>query len=409
MAVYDTQTGIQTFYDELVGHVQNMAIYPDEFTIQETFLDKISAEMCCALICNDNLSPEVNTVTELLAYTICYKQSAWTATHYDQHSSCCAHGLHQPIKFVIQQTLPAGNRPGPGPTGNVPAVKAAWYGPGVGQSGQQATQVGPLRVGPPRAAPGGGKAGHKPGGIASWYYSCGRVGDCKVARVQVQAVHMAAVGSNTESETEEPGELVHDEEALQEVEEQLVVDDAESIQIDGDEYIAVDVYDNDYYACDDKEEHMFSLMEHQEDRCICMQCMTLQKAADKLQQLQYTPQENECLVTYVEMSITPQFAHVNAIRIHELMELVMLYLGTVRSHTVVQFGVEVEIKMLGPPIREYVDIANLNCYGMIIGMLFMHKNKVNLDFVNNKVIVNGVPLRAEKIVLADTDGCLQQY
>ncbi|KAG6882885.1 hypothetical protein C0995_013534 [Termitomyces sp. Mi166 len=81
-AVYDAQTGIQTFYEELIGHAQNMAVYLDEFTIQETFLDGIPAEMRHALIRNDNLSPEVNTVTEFLTYAIRYKQSACMATHY---------------------------------------------------------------------------------------------------------------------------------------------------------------------------------------------------------------------------------------------------------------------------------------------------------------------------------------
>ncbi|KAG6882551.1 hypothetical protein C0992_011383 [Termitomyces sp. T32_za158] len=46
---------------------------------------------------------------------------------------------------------------------------------------------------------------------------------------------------------------------------------------------------------------------------------------------------------------------------------------------------------------------------MIIGTPFMRKNKVSLDFVNNKVIVNRTPLRAERVVLADTDGCLRRY
>ncbi|KAG6858397.1 hypothetical protein C0995_000310, partial [Termitomyces sp. Mi166 len=75
-----------------------MAIYPDKFTIQETFLDGIPAEMHCTLICNDNLSLEVNTVTEFLAYAICYEQSAHTATHYDQRSSRHAQGHRQPMK-----------------------------------------------------------------------------------------------------------------------------------------------------------------------------------------------------------------------------------------------------------------------------------------------------------------------
>ncbi|KAG6877471.1 hypothetical protein C0992_009899, partial [Termitomyces sp. T32_za158] len=112
-AVYDARTGIQTFYDDLVGHVQNMAIYPDEFTIRETFLDRIPAEMRRALICDDNLSPEVNIVTEFLAYAIRYEQSARTATHYDQHSSRHATGQRQPVKvgtFLVKRSEMEQNR-----------------------------------------------------------------------------------------------------------------------------------------------------------------------------------------------------------------------------------------------------------------------------------------------------------
>ncbi|KAG6873868.1 hypothetical protein C0993_000984 [Termitomyces sp. T159_Od127] len=104
----------------------------------------------------------------------------------------------------------------------------------------------------------------------------------------------------------------------------------------------------------------------------------------------------------------PQFTHVNAIRIHELMEPLMLQLGTVGSCAIVQFGVDVRVKMLGQLMKEYVDIANFDRYDMIIGTPFMRKNKVSLDFVNNKVIVNGTPLRAERVVLVDTDGRLRQ-
>ncbi|KAG6893585.1 hypothetical protein C0992_009426 [Termitomyces sp. T32_za158] len=157
-AVYDARTGVQTFYDDLVGHAQNMAVYPDEFTIQETFLDGIPAEMRRALIRNDNLSPEVNTVTKFLAYAIRYEQSARTATHYDQPSSRRTTGQRQPVKvgtflakrsemernrnprFVVRRTLPAGQRPGQGQAGNGPAGRDARYGPGGGQSAPKATR-----------------------------------------------------------------------------------------------------------------------------------------------------------------------------------------------------------------------------------------------------------------------------
>ncbi|KAG6871062.1 hypothetical protein C0995_008706 [Termitomyces sp. Mi166 len=214
---------------------------------------------------------------------------------------------------------------------------------------------------------------------------------------------MAVKNSDVESNAEEnQEELDDDEEVPPEVEEPEGDDDAESIHIDGDEYITVDIYDNEYYAHDNKKEHLFALTEHQEDK-----------------------REKECLVIYVEvnghpawtlwdsgsttMGITPQFAHVNAIHVHELSEALMLQLGTVGSHAMVQFGAEVKIKASGHPMKEYVDIANFDHYDMIIGTPFMCKNKVTFDFINNKAIVNGMLLKAKRIVLADMDGHLQRH
>ncbi|KAG6895632.1 hypothetical protein C0992_000285 [Termitomyces sp. T32_za158] len=224
-AVYDAQTSVQTFYDDLVGHAQNMAVHLDEFTIQETFQDGIPAEMWRTLIHNNNLLPEVKTMIKFLAYAIHYEQLAWTATHYDQHSLLQAQGHCQPVMlgkflakcfemeqnynpwFVVQHTLLADHRPGPGPPGNVPVVKDAWDGPGAGQPGPKATRDAPPRVGPSKATFGGGDMGYRPSSRAAWCYNSGCMShyskDCKVLKAQVQAAHMTAVRSNAEENQEE--------------------------------------------------------------------------------------------------------------------------------------------------------------------------------------------------------------
>ncbi|KAG6867602.1 hypothetical protein C0995_004757, partial [Termitomyces sp. Mi166 len=171
-------------------------MYPDEFTIQETFLDGIPAEMHRALIHNDNLSPEVNTVTEFLAYAIRYEQSAHTATHYDQCSSHCTQGHCQPVKvgtflakcskmdqnrnpwFVVQHRLSTGQKPVQGPTGDTPVTNENQHAPRVGQPVQKGQdglpQINPPRVSPPKVAF-GGDARHKPSAATAQCYNCGQI------------------------------------------------------------------------------------------------------------------------------------------------------------------------------------------------------------------------------------------
>ncbi|KAG6858437.1 hypothetical protein C0995_016603, partial [Termitomyces sp. Mi166 len=75
------------------------------------------------------------------------------------------------------------------------------------------------------------------------------------------------VESNAEEEQEE---LINDKEVPPDMEEPEADDDAESVHINGDEYVTVDVYDNEYYTREDDEEHLFALTEYQEDTRVKM-------------------------------------------------------------------------------------------------------------------------------------------
>jgi hypothetical protein len=84
----------------------------------------------------------------------------------------------------------------------------------------------------------------------------------------------------------------------------------------------------------------------------------------------------------------------------------ILQLGTIGSCVTINFGMEVKVETPGAEDVIYVDIVNFDCYDMIIGMPFMCKNKVLLDFEKNQVVVNSVATPAIRVVLDETDGRL---
>jgi hypothetical protein len=49
----------------------------------------------------------------------------------------------------------------------------------------------------------------------------------------------------------------------------------------------------------------------------------------------------------------------------------------------VNYGTEVDVTVLGAKGPIYMDIANFDCYNMIIGTPYMRHNKVELDFEND--------------------------
>jgi hypothetical protein len=126
-----------------------------------------------------------------------------------------------------------------------------------------------------------------------------------------------------------------------------------------------------------------------------------------------TKEEKECLTMFVDIGgfkawalwdlgstttgITPTFLQVANIPVFPLLESHVLQLGTIGSRSIVNYRTEMEVMVPGAKGTIYMDIANFDRYDMIIGTPYMRRNKVQLDFENDQVIVNRVAMPATKV------------
>ena len=68
---------------------------------------------------------------------------------------------------------------------------------------------------------------------------------------------------------------------------------------------------------------------------------------------------------------------------------VPLQLGTVGSHSKINFGLFTEFKFSETKGKHYFDVVNIDWYDAILGTVFMRKHGVSLDFDLDEVRVKG--------------------
>jgi hypothetical protein len=274
-------------------------------------------------------------------------------------------------------------------------------------------------------------------------YNCGRCGhiskDCKAPRKH--RVHIHVAHTEMQHNPHDADDELHDEEQRplpQEYEEECpdLNDNEEYIEVKVNSY----TQENSYYARESDMEFMSPMYDRAvepEDMLatveanrpeegwvkICKAVMRVSKTTHAHPTM--TKEEKECLATFVNiggfkawtlwdsgstmMGITPTFSQVADVPIFPLLDPHVLQLGTIGSRSVVNYGTEVDVTVPGAKGLIYMDIANFDHYNMIIGTPYMRQNKVQLDFENDQVIVNGIAMPATKVTLADTDGWLRRY
>ena len=105
--------------------------------------------------------------------------------------------------------------------------------------------------------------------------------------------------------------------------------------------------------------------------------------------------------------MSPDFARVGSLPIKVLTDPVTLQLGCVGSQSKIYFGVETKIRFDLIQKECYLDIANLDKYDAILGMVFLRQNGISLDFEHLEIVIRGkwcVPtlIEGEKIAATAT-------
>ena len=133
--------------------------------------------------------------------------------------------------------------------------------------------------------------------------------------------------------------------------------------------------------------------------------------------------DKECLATYTKINgveawtlwdsscttvgITLAFATIAKVPTFPLLDPHIIQLGMVGSHAMISLGAEVSVETCNVKDTLYVDIANFDCYDMIIGIPFMRKYKVILDIGNSTVSVAGQKIPALKVPNPNLDPQVQ--
>ena len=103
---YSVATGIQTFYDSLLDHAQNMAILPDDYTILEQFLAGLSSWIATKMFEDFGLSPESNSLDDFIAMAKTIKQWGKTKTYYGAMKKNVQSNASKPSNRASPKTNP---------------------------------------------------------------------------------------------------------------------------------------------------------------------------------------------------------------------------------------------------------------------------------------------------------------
>jgi len=458
---YTHELGIQGYFDLLVEHGMNMVVFPDQQTILDEFLKGIPQETRSRCFREFGMNPQCHDVGDFVAAAVRIERGNQAESYYNTAVRGRASGSSyataaktknvgtpanryaarpKPSQYTPRTTNENKEVSKPTPYKNTSKPRA--------QSAPKATQQ------IPQKRYENTKTTMEPGNC----YNCDEPGhfahECKKEkrkRVFLKAVHtIAEVDEEEEADDESPR---HDEgptenENMEEREEEAELHEVEvpasefyeghgQYDYEADFIHGMDVVptmktseDDDASVSGKPPPTEYSIprivaVQEKERRDVKETSHVEQKSLENIRKYKLiktgrsrlrpavTADERECLTTWVQVGgmkawtlwdsgstmtgITPAYAEIAKIKIDTLEDPHILQLGTVGSRSTIKYGADVNIQVANTSTISYLDIANLDRYDMVVGTPWMRKHKVLLDFTEDRVIINGVPIPAIKV------------